>query len=284
VTDELLGVLGAGTMGTGVAALAIAHGVPVVLMDIDQGAAARAAAEVRQHLRMCQLVAGLPVADDAETRLTVTTDCSQLAAVTAIVECVVEDADVKGKLLGAVAAVVRPATVLMTNTSAIPVDELAEALSVPADLVGAHFMNPPYLIEGVEVVRGPRTGTEALARADAVLRRLGRRPIVVGDGPGFVINRVLQRMINEAATIVEEGIATPEAVDALFTTCLGHRSGPLATADLIGLDNVVDTLTVLRERIGQDGYRPCALLRDMVERGDLGRKSGAGFFVYRTMG
>jgi methoxymalonate biosynthesis protein len=282
LADDLLGVLGAGTMGTGVAALALAHGVPVVLVEVDPVAAAEAPATVRRHLRTAQLLAGLAVPDDAEDLLRVTSDPAAVAVATAVVECVSEAAAVKRDLLAATSAVVGSGVPLLSNTSAIPIDELAGALPEPSVLVGAHFMNPPYLIAGVEVVRGPRTGAAALDAATALLRRLGRYPIVVGDGPGFVINRILQRSINEAATIVQEGTASPEAVDELFTRCLGHRTGPLATADLIGLDNVVDTLTVLHERTGDDGYRPCALLRDKVARGQHGRKSGTGFFDYRA--
>jgi methoxymalonate biosynthesis protein len=168
----------------------------------------------------------------------------------------------------------------MSNTSAIPIGELAQAIAHPGDLLGVHFMNPAYQITMVEVVRGPRTSDAALAAGLSVLAALGRRPVVVNDGPGFVINRVLQRMINESARIVAEGIGSAEAVDALFTGCLGHRSGPLATADLIGLDNVVDALTVLLERTGDDGYAPCDLLLAKVNQGHLGRKSGRGFFDY----
>jgi methoxymalonate biosynthesis protein len=282
VADGTLAILGAGTMGTGLAALAIGHGVPVVLVDTDSTAVDRAPAAVRLHLRTAQLLGGLAVPDGAEDLLRTTTDPSQMVGVGAVVECVTEAADLKRGLLRTTADVVGRDAVLMTNTSAITVDELADALADPTLLVGAHFMNPPYLIEGVEVVRGPRTAPAVLAAAGTLLRQLGRRPVVVGDGPGFVINRILQRMINDAATVVEQGLATPEAVDELFTCCLGHRTGPLATADLIGLDNVVDTLRVLHERTRQDSYQPCQLLLDKVERGDLGRKSGTGFFTYRT--
>jgi methoxymalonate biosynthesis protein len=282
VADGTLAILGAGTMGTGLAALAIGHGVPVVLVDTDSAAVDRAPAAVRLHLRTAQLLGGLAVPDGAEDLLRTTTDPAQMAGAGAVVECVTEVADLKRGLLRTTADVVGRDAVLMTNTSAITVDELADALADPTLLVGAHFMNPPYLIEGVEVVRGPRTAPAVLAAAGTLLRKLGRRPVVVGDGPGFVINRILQRMINDAATVVEQGLATPEAVDELFTRCLGHRTGPLATADLIGLDNVVDTLRVLHERTRQDGYQPCQLLLDKVERGDLGRKSGTGFFTYRT--
>ncbi|MEA2138959.1 MAG: methoxymalonate biosynthesis protein, partial [Solirubrobacteraceae bacterium] len=199
----------------------------------------------------------------------------------AVVESVTELPRVKARVLAEASAVVAPGTLLMTNTSGIPVDELADAVARPEDLVGTHFMNPPYLIRTVEVIRGPRSGDAAMAAVVELLEALGREGIVVGDGPGFVINRILQRTINEAARMVQEQLATPEAVDGLFTGCLGHASGPLATADLIGLDNVVDSLRVLRDRTGDAGYEPCELLLTKVGSGDFGRKTGRGFFDHR---
>jgi methoxymalonate biosynthesis protein len=170
--------------------------------------------------------------------------------------------------------------VVVSNTSAIPIDELAQHCARAEDVVGIHFMNPPYLIRTVELIRGPRSSDAAIAAAEELLATLGQTPVQVGDGPGFVINRVLQRSINEAARIVQDGVATPEAVDAAFTGCLGHRTGPLATADLIGLDNVVDSLHVLLERTGDEGYRPCDLLVAKVKAGEFGRKTGRGFFEH----
>src|SRR5437764_9120217 len=144
-------------------------------------------------------------------------------------------------------------------------------------------MNPPYLIDAVEVVRGPSTGGEAMAALGSLFAVLGRRAILVGDGPGFVSNHVLMRMINDAARLVTEGRATAERVDEVFTACLGHRTGPLATADLIGLDNVVDTLAVLYSRTGEEAYRADEELVDPVRTGNLGRKSGAGFHDYGSV-
>ena len=170
----------------------------------------------------------------------------------------------------------------MSNTSAIPIDELAHAAARPEDVVGIHFMNPPYLIRTVEVIRGPRTGDAAMAVGRGTAGRAGPDAVVVGDGPGFVINRILQRMINEAARIVEEGVATPEAGGRRCSSgCLGHRTGPLATADLIGLDNVVDSLRVLHERTGDDGLPPVRAAAGKVQPGEFGRKTGAGVLRVR---
>ncbi|GHJ43201.1 3-hydroxybutyryl-CoA dehydrogenase [Catellatospora sp. TT07R-123] len=274
-----LAVLGAGVMGTGIAALAVGSGLAVTLIDLSEQILDRARAQVTRQLRLARLIGAVP-AGRRPGELTTTTDLSRVAEATAVVESVTERADVKASVLAAVSTMVGPGTVLISNTSAIPIDELARAIARPGDLLGVHFMNPAYHIATVEVVRGPRTSDAALAAGLSVVAALGREPIVVLDGPGFVINRVLQRMINESARIVAAGISSAEAVDALFTGCLGHRSGPLATADLIGLDSVVDTLTVLLERTGDAGYAPCDLLLAKVRQGELGRKSGRGFFDY----
>jgi methoxymalonate biosynthesis protein len=277
--EHRLAILGAGLMGAGIATLAVGNGMPVTLVDLDPDKLATADTRVASQLRMARLMGGLPRGATTGT-LRTTGSVGDVAGATVVVEAITELPDQKARALAAVSAVVAPGTALLSNTSAIPVDELAAAAARPGEVVGVHFMNPPYLIRLVEVVRGPRTAEATMAAVGGLLSALGRDMIVVGDGPGFVINRVLQRMINEAARIVEEGIASARDVDALFEGCLGHRTGPLATADLIGLDNVVDSLRVLRERTGDDGYRPCGLLVDKVRRGQFGRKSGQGFYEY----
>lgn len=276
--NHRIGVLGAGVMGAAIATLAIGHGVPVVLVDVDDETLAKARKEVRQQLKLARLMGKLPRTGEAE--LITTTDYADLADVTSVIEAVTEKPELKAKVLAEVSGVVKPGTVIVSNTSAIPVDEMADSVARPEDLCAIHFMNPPYLIRAVEVIRGPRTGDETMSKVTDLLAALDRDGVVVGDGPGFVINRILQRSINEAARIVEEGRATPEAVDAAFEGCLGHRTGPLATADLIGLDNVVDSLRVLHERTGDQGYEPCDLLVAKVAAGDFGRKTGRGFYEH----
>lgn len=276
--NHRIGVLGAGVMGAAIATLAVGHGVPVVLVDVDDETLAKARKEVRQQLKLARLMGKLPRTGEAE--LVTTTDYADLADVTSVIEAVTEKPELKAKVLAEVSGVVRPGTVIVSNTSAIPVDEMADSVARPEDLCAIHFMNPPYLIRAVEVIRGPRTGDETMSKVTDLLTALDRDGVVVGDGPGFVINRILQRSINEAARIVEEGRATPEAVDAAFEGCLGHRTGPLATADLIGLDNVVDSLRVLHERTGDRGYEPCDLLVAKVAAGDFGRKTGRGFYEH----
>lgn len=274
-----LAVLGAGVMGTGIATLAVGHGVPVTLIDIDEQIVAKARTTVTQQLRLARLMGALP-REGVEGALVTAVQLGDAASATVVVEAVTEQTRLKLDVLSAVSGLVVPGTPLLSNTSAIPIDELAGAAVRPQDVVGVHFMNPPYMIETLEVIRGPRTSQAALTKTLSLLDALGRKGIVVGDGPGFVINRVLQRMINEAARIVQDGIATPEDVDALFTGCLGHRTGPLATADLIGLDNVADSLRVLLDRTGDEGYRPCDLLMEKVKAGEWGRKTGRGFFEH----
>jgi methoxymalonate biosynthesis protein len=280
--EHRVGVLGGGVMGTGIAALATGCGMPVTLVDIDPDRVAAAPARVARQLRLARLMGALP-ADGPAGELTTGATAAALAGSTVVVEAVTEHAGRKAAALGGASAAVEPGTLLVSNTSAIPIDELAEAVPRPEELVGVHFMNPPYLIRTVEVIRGPRSGDAALAAVTALLSTLGREAVMVGDGPGFVVNRILQRMINEAVRVVAEGQASPDAVDAVFTGCLGHPTGPLATADLIGLDNVVDSLRVLHERTGDDGYRPCELLLSKVNAGELGRKSGRGFFEYQEV-
>ena len=277
-TSHRLAVIGAGTMGTGITTLATSYGIPVVLLDVSAQALESAEAAVRGQRRLAQMMGSLP-ADEVPGELRVTTSVDGIGDSTAVIETVIERAEVKEKVLSEASAAA-PEAVLISNTSAIPIGEQASALAQPERLVGVHFMNPPYLIRAVEVIRGPQTGDQALADARGLLDALGLRQVLVGDGPGFVINRILQRSINEAARIVADGVATPQAVDDAFRECLGHPSGPLATADLIGIDNVVDTLRVLYARTQDAGYVPCDLLLEKVSANHLGRKTGQGFFEY----
>jgi methoxymalonate biosynthesis protein len=274
-----IAILGAGTMGVGIAALAVGSGLPVVLVDQDAQVAATAGERVRRELRLAQLMGGLPRTGPVG-ELTTSAALAAASEVSTVVEAITEDAGSKIAVQKDIGDVVGPGTLRVSNTSSIPIDEIAARVSSPENLVGVHFMNPPYLIATVEVVRGSRTGDAAMASVRGLLEALGRTPIVVGDGPGFVTSRVLHRMINEAARIVEEGRASAEDVDALMQGCLGHPTGPLRTADLIGIDNLVDSLRVLHERTGDDASRPCALLLHMVDEGNWGRKTGRGFYEY----
>ncbi|WP_221357978.1 3-hydroxyacyl-CoA dehydrogenase family protein [Streptomyces beigongshangae] len=275
-----IAVLGAGVMGVGITALALGHGIPVLLVDIDKERLGRARDDIDRELRTAQLLGRLPAAGGTAA-LELATDTGGVDDVTAVVEAVTEVTEVKAGVLADVSARVRPGTPLISNTSSIPIDELAGHAERPEDVAGTHFMNPPYLIPTVEVVRGARTGEGTMAAVSTLLTALARDQVVVRDAPGFVTSRVLHPMINDAARVVQEGTATPEAVDALMEGCLGHPTGPLRTADLIGIDNLVDSLRVLHRRTGDESCRPCDLLLDKVRQGELGRKSGRGFYAYQ---
>ncbi|MFE2726867.1 3-hydroxyacyl-CoA dehydrogenase family protein [Kitasatospora sp. NPDC059327] len=279
-TTPRLAVLGAGVMGVGITATALGRGVPVVLIEIDERKRDRARGAVEQELRLARFMGVEPRAG-APAELLIGEAPADAVGVDAVIEAVTESREAKVKVLSEVTSAVAPGTLLVTNTSSIPVGEVTEGLARPEDVVGTHFMNPAYLIPTVEVVRGPRTGDTAMASLDRLLKALGLKGVHVADSPGFVTSRLLHRMINDAARVVEEGRATPHDVDLLMQDCLGHRTGPLRTADLIGLDNLIDSLRVLHERTGDDGFRPCDLLLRKVERGDHGRKSGRGFYDYR---
>ncbi|MFC7531620.1 3-hydroxyacyl-CoA dehydrogenase family protein [Actinoplanes sp. GCM10030250] len=272
-------VLGAGVMGTSITSLLTARGHAVLLVDVDPRRRAAAAGRIEQQTRMARMLGALPDGAIAGG-LRLAGDLTGAHGADTVIEAVTEDAAVKAKVLAEVSTLVAADAVLVTNTSSIPVDELAGVVERPAALIGTHFMNPAYLIRTVEVIRGPRTGEPALAAVRALLAGLGREAVVVRDAPGFVTSRVLHPMINTAARVVQDGTATPDDVDTLMHGCLGHPTGPLRTADLIGLDNLVDSLRVLHERTGDESCRPCDLLLDKVAAGQHGRKSGRGFYDY----
>jgi methoxymalonate biosynthesis protein len=273
-----LAVVGAGVMGTNITALAVGHGVPVILVDVDEAVLSAARATIGQKLRHAQLMGALP--DRPHGELVTSVSLGDVADVTAVIEAVTELPAIKAEVLAEVSKTVRPGTLLVSNTSCIPIDELACSVLRPGELAGVHFMNPAYLIKPVEVIRGPRTDDRTMEAVTRLLDCLGRRGMVVRDGTGFVINRLLHPLINAAAMVVADGIAPVEVVDGLLEGCLGHSTGPLRTADLIGLDNLVDSLNVLYERTGADSCRPCGLLLEKVQDGALGRKSGRGFYDY----
>lgn len=277
--EHKLVVLGAGVMGVGITTLAVGFGLPVTLIDVDEQILDRARRKIRQELKLATLMGALPEnTEPGELRTATSADSG--ADASAVIEAVTETAEVKSAVLAEISALVKPGTPVVSNTSSIPIDELADAVARPEDFLGTHFMNPPYLIPMVEVIRGRRTGDAAQAALGSVLTALGRRWLVVADHPGFVTSRVLHPMLNDAIRVVREKTAPPETVDALFEGCLGHRTGPLRTADLIGLDNLADSLRVLHARTGDEGCRPDQLLLDKVQAGHLGRKSGRGFYDY----
>ncbi|WP_042407424.1 3-hydroxyacyl-CoA dehydrogenase family protein [Streptacidiphilus carbonis] len=281
-SDHRLAVVGGGVMGTNIAALAIGHGVPVVLVDVSEELLAQAEETIAFKLRHAQLMGRLP-ADRTPAKLLTSLSTADTADATTVIEAVTEIADTKAEVIGEVSRIVRPGTLLISNTSCIPIDELASAAARAEELVGVHFMNPAYMITMVEVIRGPRTSDATMTAVNHLLETLGRTGLVVNDAPGFVINQLLHPLINSAARLVQDGVAPVEVVDGLLEGCLGHATGPLRTADLIGLDNLVDSLNVLYERTGDTACRPCDHLLDLVDAGKFGRKTGEGFYDYRKL-
>ncbi|MEU5425332.1 3-hydroxyacyl-CoA dehydrogenase family protein [Streptomyces olivoreticuli] len=274
-----IAVFGAGVMGRSITALALGRGVDVVLIDVSDDVLQDARAEITQQMRHGQLMGAFPAGRTPGT-LTATLSGEAAADAAVVIEAITEDASLKARVMAEISRTIPAGVPLITNTSGIPVAELAKSVRRPAELAGVHFMNPAYLIEMVEVVRGPQTGDDAMAAVLSFLERLGKKTVVVRDAPGFVTSRLLHPMINEAARIVAEGTASVESVDRLMHGCLGHPTGPLRTADLIGLDNLADALRLLAERTGNSTFEPCELLMEKVRRGDLGRKTGRGFYDY----
>ncbi|MCG0285566.1 3-hydroxyacyl-CoA dehydrogenase family protein [Streptomyces sp. PSAA01] len=277
--SDTIAVVGAGVMGRNITALALGRGADVVLVDVSDEVLESARAEIAQLVRHGQFMGAFP-ASQATGTLTTTLSSGDVADADVVIEAITEDAVLKARVMAELSGTVPAGVPLITNTSGIPIAELAKSVRRPAELAGVHFMNPSYLIEMVEVVRGPQTGEDAMAAILALLERLGRKTVVVRDAPGFVTSRLLHPMINEAARIVAEGTASVEDVDQLMHGCLGHPTGPLRTADLIGLDNLADALRLLAERTGNSTFAPCDLLMEKVRAGDLGRKTGRGFYNY----
>lgn len=276
---ERVAIIGAGVVGTSVAFACAAAGHPVVLVDRPDKDWTRVRSTLRRHQRRARLgtPARPPVAVDA---IATSVSLSDVKGAAIVIENVDEVWEVKQGVYRALCDLKLGRTPIAANTSAVSIDRLAGLVPDPGVVVGVHFMNPADRINTVEVVRGPRTAVATLDAALALLSGMGKTAVVVNDAPGFVINRILMVMINQAAKIVAEGVAAPVQVDALFRGCLGHAMGPLRTADLIGIDTIVNTLRVLGSDGGDPIYAPAAPLLERVERGHLGMKSGQGFYRY----
>ncbi len=282
---RVVAVIGAGTMGAGIAQCLAQAGYEVEVVEPDGDAAGRARRGLADAVRLALLLGrgDRHTAAGATGRVRWVRRIDELGEVDFVIECATERIPLKEKLFGDLDRHCRADAVFASCTSAIPIARLAAATGRPDRVLGLHFMNPAPLTTAVEVVRGERTAPLALARATALVTALGKEAIVVGDRPGFVLNRVLMLSIAEAAATLDTG-TTAETVDALFEQCLGHRMGPLRTADLIGLDNVADTLEVLREETGETHYRVPPALAALLDAGHFGRKTGQGFHDYRDSG
>jgi 3-hydroxybutyryl-CoA dehydrogenase len=281
-TDEkVTGVVGAGVMGVGVAHALARVGFSVIVVDCDPTALERAKGEIERAERLTALLrkTGADPAGIVQ-RIRFASDVGALHETTYLVENVTENWEIKRSLYGALDKVCPPSCIFAANTSCIPIGKLGACTTRSDRVIGIHFMNPVSLKGTVEVIPSKRTSAEVVDRTKSLLARLEKRPIFVSDSPGFVSNRVLMLMINEAIHLVQESVASPADIDAVFRDCMGHRMGPLETADLIGLDTIRNSLLVLQGECGQAKFRPCELLDEKVADGHLGRKTGRGFFDY----
>ncbi|HEY8445887.1 MAG TPA: 3-hydroxyacyl-CoA dehydrogenase NAD-binding domain-containing protein [Thermomicrobiales bacterium] len=276
-------VIGAGTMGSGIAQVVAQAGVPVVLIDRTERDLERGLGVIAKNLG--RLVEKGRISQEAveamRGRISTATAYDAVAGAELIIEAVFEDIEVKRGVIAAVAPYASDETIIATNTSSISVTALAANAPHPNRVLGLHFFNPVPVLSLVEVVRGLQTAAETLDRGVAFARRIGKTPVVVNDSPGFVSNRVLLPMINEAIYCLSEGVADRDAIDTVMKLGMAHPMGPLALADLIGLDVCLAILEVLHRELGDDKYRPAPLLRRMVAAGKLGRKTGEGFYVYQ---
>jgi 3-hydroxybutyryl-CoA dehydrogenase len=281
---EKVGVIGSGTMGSGIAQAFAAAGYPVVLQDLSPEALERAGATIRASLG--KLAKKKVIDDEAATaaagRIAFTTSVDALADRDLVIEAIVERLDAKTAILKRLDALCRDDAIFASNTSSIPLTALAAASTKPERVIGMHFFNPVPLMALVEVIRALQTSDEVAAAVMDVSRAIGKTPYISKDSCGFVVNRVLLPMINEAINCVHEGVATPEDVDRMMMLGANHPIGPLALADLIGLDVVLSIMQTLQAGFDDPKYRPSPLLKQMVSAGYLGRKSGRGFLDYRA--
>jgi len=281
-TIRTVGVIGAGTMGNGIAQVFAQSGFEVRVHDAAPAAIDRARANIEKSLGKFVEKGKLTAEqrDAAVGRIQPAASIDALADVDYVVEAIVENADVKKRLFADLDRVTRPEVILTSNTSSISITTIGAATKRPDKVLGMHFMNPVPLMTLVELIRGQATSDESMQVATELSKTLGKTPVEAADYPGFIANRILMPMINEAAFAVMEGVGTPEAIDTVMKLGMNHPMGPLTLADFIGLDVCLAILEVLHEGLGDPKYRACPLLRRMVAAGHLGRKSGQGFYKY----
>ena len=278
-----IGVIGAGTIGTGVITDLVLHGLNVIGVDISDAALRRAQDEVLKNIRFAPMFSKtLPrvAREDALKRMTFSRELRDLAPCEFVIENVPEKWEIKRAIYEQLDSFMPPAACFGVNTSCIPISRVAALTRRPAQVIGLHAMNPVHLMPTVEVIRSPQTSDGTLAKLLELFAQLGKHAILVNDSPGFVSNRISHLFMNEAASVLQDGVSTAENIDRIFKQCFGHKMGPLETADLIGLDTVANSLDVLFDEFKDQKFRVCALLRQLVAEGHLGRKTGRGFHTY----
>jgi len=280
----IVGIIGAGTMGNGIAQVCAAAGLKVVMVDIADAAVARGLATVSGSLdRLVKKEKMTPADRDATvSRITATTDRSKLADCDLVIEAATENENLKIKILKDLCATLPAQALVATNTSSISITKLAAATDRPDRFIGMHFFNPVPMLPLVELIRGFQTSDDTHAKAEAFAKRIGKTPITAKNSPGFAVNRILCPMINEAIFALQEGIASAEEIDAGMKLGCNHPIGPLALADLVGLDTLLSVMEVFYNGFNDSKYRPAPLLKEMVDAGHLGRKTGRGFYTYKA--
>ena len=280
--SEVIAVVGAGQMGNGIAHVCAQAGFSVTMIDVAAPALAKGRATIEKNLDRQVKKGALDAAarDATLSRIATSTDMGAASTATVAIEAATENAELKFRIFADLDRTVPPGALLATNTSSISITSIGARTSRPAQVIGMHFMNPVPMMQLVEIIRGLATSDETTARTVALAQALGKTPVEASDYPGFIANRILMPMINEAVYCVMEGVGTPDAVDQVMKLGMNHPMGPLALADLIGLDTCLAILGVLHDGLGDPKYRACPLLRTYVAAGWLGRKSGRGFFTY----
>jgi 3-hydroxybutyryl-CoA dehydrogenase len=279
---KTIAVIGAGTMGGGIAQAVAQSGFEVILQDRNESLAAAGYAAISRRLEGRVADGKLEHKEEEAIigRIRTASSFEACSCADLIIEAVIEKEDAKKAIFSSFDLLCPPATIFATNTSSIPISRLASSTKRPDRLIGMHFMNPAYIMKLIEVIRGNQTSDETVAAIKSVSERMGKVAVVVGDSPGFVSNRVLMPLINEAVYCLQEGVASKEGIDTVMKLGAHHPMGPLELADFIGLDTCLEILGILERELGEK-FRPCPLLRTMVDSGKLGRKSGEGFYEYR---
>ena len=280
--SETIAVVGAGQMGSGIAHVAALSGFPVTMIDVAEAALEKGRTTIAANMDRQVKKGTIDAAarDAALSRITTAKALDASAAADVVIEAATERIDLKYRIFEDLDRIAAPGSILATNTSSISITAIAANTKRPESVIGMHFMNPVPVMQLVEVIRGLATSDATTARTLALAKAMGKTPVEVNDAPGFVANRVLMPMINEAVYCLMEGVGTAEAIDTVMKLGMNHPMGPLALADLIGLDTCLAIMEVLHSGIGDDKYRPCPLLRKYVDAGWLGRKSGRGFYKY----